>query len=104
MLVKLAPVMPQCTYLFSKRSFVPLYLVEMATVVDEPDDGRNHSFVSTKPLDDGGHHGLVGGRVQPEHLGRGQSDLRSVSPNHYYVDRSKKLETLYLVKIKMFYN
>jgi hypothetical protein len=63
----------------------------MATVVDESDDGRNHSFVPAKPLDDRGHYGLIGGRVQPEHLSRGQSDLDFNYTNHVEGICSKKL-------------
>jgi len=64
----------------------------MATVINESNDGADHSFVSAEPLDDRGHHGLVGGRVQPDHLARGQTDLATIlTNNHFEVHCSRML-------------
>jgi hypothetical protein len=64
----------------------------VASVIDESHYGSDHSSVSAESLDDGGYHGLIGGRVQTSHLaGRESNQISNIVKR-----KQKRLTTLLL--------
>ena len=61
-------------------------------MIDESNYGSDHSSVSPESFDDGGYHGLIGGRVQTSHLaGRESNQISNIVKR-----KQKRLTTLLL--------